>query len=833
MIKAFCVMSIIMLTLTACDVEKVISRKDILSLNTSSDPSTGQDGPPLPPLEDEELVEGPTIITDDNLFDIITSPTLPALLEATRIYEQEDLDNGWGSWQVDNGRVYNARECLNNKMTMVRECLANDFGKCEGPQSKEALCEEEMRPTFSAWTHEKTLSCVDGKDTYSRTCISLTGRNAECFGPDTIQVACDQPLSHISTYSKRGECLAAETDLYRTLCDGQILRYNGLQSNSRGCFLNESGTEDCSQAETTTVGCFLPHTICTGYSYTNIEFVEGSSYDNFGQGICGVDAVALAEAEDVGFREWDRRGINICRSLGKVQEVRECTPEKDELTCFYTVEDMLGLAEPDMSCIGETKQYAACTPLAQYDFVESIDGGWSDWETITGCHENTELSRNVIVQKRYCNNPEPLRRGAACEGASLRTLDCGDKGEKLTVAMLVDQSLLNLDTEYQNPETNTLSNYLDAYREIIQNMGAQLNTDNIDTASMDMNTFRDLIFSLKVNGNDPNVIVLVGSFPYARIFLEENFRFSVEDEFNFSDFPFMTASKDIYSFSPNNGITRDHFVLNPLYIGQNASISRILARIDFTNANFEEDSLLDFGEQVLNRYKTFFEKVINTHANSRFLYSENKKIPAVELLDDHWSNFELIGQSNLDVDIYGKYQPDNTNALNFVKIFNRKASTGAFAIHGSGHYLAFWGKSYVPPSNDPRGLNSLELYSEASFRSLSINAFNCYSLSPIHENNVGNSILLGKESDVIALIGSYATGAMNLWRAFQFYDTFLRGETLAEAYLRFAKRMTYGSLQVNTRHSRGSMGFNSYRWSNVIGIAGDPFVSGDQFLNTP
>ena len=53
-----------------------------------------------------------------------------------------------------------------------------------------------------------------------------------------------------------------------------------------------------------------------------------------------------------------------------------------------------------------------------------VDGGWSDWQSMTNC--STTYGEGVITQQRTCTQPSPSCGGRECSGINITNISCSN-----------------------------------------------------------------------------------------------------------------------------------------------------------------------------------------------------------------------------------------------------------------------------------------------------------------------------------------------------------------------------------------------------------------------
>ncbi|MGK0367500.1 MAG: hypothetical protein ACI9QD_000636 [Thermoproteota archaeon] len=749
--------------------------------------------------------------------------------------------NGFGPWKIGSFRsspfddyVGGALDrCVNGSTRVIRDCFAlGDASQCIGAIEKHISCDDlDLNvPTYSAWTKAVVSNeCTNGSRSYSRQCISLGGSTPKCFGPSSFTLECnsseESKLAKINeTFTKTTDCFADDEahNHFRTLCSGDLIPYSGKSEKYLGCFIDENGQTTCPQQAPDVKWCFVSQTICSSQITDNM--LPDTTYLNTESGgYCGLLAGSSADPNrDVGFGEYEIGSMQAL--LGEVQECGTgnhavekagCRKEKKMPKCLMNIGQVENQNHKDTSCIGSISNMVSCEHGSSYAFLNT-DGAWSDWRTVTGCHMNSEQNQVVKIQERKCEGTR--RAGQYCqddeEGGKLRYVQCtGGVNDGITLKLLVDSDLT---------EDSTLMAKINQYKDIGIANGAAIEVQSVNTSSMSVVELRALVNDLTVNGSAPKLVSLIGSFPYPSVALLANQTFSSSTTETYSDLPLMLENQNVYNYA--NGL----YEYNTSVQDDDAmTYARIVFRTDFSNHNLTRSGMYS----QLSKYQAYFDKVIAHHQGGSISFPSSE-VKINLLTDEDWDHSMELKQITVNSKINAAYGDNMTKRAGWLEIFAQPAAYGAFHVHGNGEYLGFSTYGGLPSNGHDLNTNLsnpkiTQLTNVSIFNSIDVKVpvlkmFNCYSLSPDVESNVGTSFLLGQNSDVVAAVGAYASGAQHQWAGSELTNSFITGDTFGKAVLRWTSHQIHGTSVVHKPMS--TMNYNTEKWHINVGYAGDPLA---------
>ncbi len=783
--------------------------------------------------------------------EIIDNEILP--FDFSNLYPQYQIDGqGFTPWRIGrlpstnltdgyaNGNLW---RCLNNSTRLLRECFVpGQTGQCLGVIEKEVSCSSlGMKiPKYSAWTKFKSAgNCINGQRLYTRQCISLDQETPKCFGPTQINISCSsasQETSKINQltekFNKTTECQpdSSANNFYATLCGGIKMAYNGVREKYSNCFINETGQIICPSAPTLTY-CHLPATACSmppsgqsscsAQSQAPANIVQGTQYLNVNNCPCGVVKGSASDPDrQYGFSNWNQGQSGITSILGEVQNCgvgqhsiskRNCIKQKSLPACLMTIDQVQTGSQKDQTCLGDVSKIVNCQFSSSYANLNR-NGIWTEWKTITGCHFNSHLNRFVKIQERVCESTR--RAGNYCDGEKVRYLTCDSAYDGVSGYLIIDSQLAS---------NQTLMTKIEEYKNLIISKGADLNIKVVNSAALNMQGLLEIINNLQSsNGKRVELISLIGSFPYSRLNLSSEMRFSSNDVQTVSDLPLMVENSSAFNLS--NGV----FTFKEEFKETSMKFSRVIFRTDFTNSIITRNGVSNATEKYLH----YFNKLILTHQSGVLNFGTGKKTNVLSLIDEDWDHSAFIEEDSNSVQSSGNFGDNSTRRGGFEELFQLKAAHGVLMAHGSGNQIGFTTYSNLPSNGHPvdiskpnsllTNVSSEDIFNSLSFQQTSFTLFNCHSLNPDIPNNIGTSLLLGVNSKVVSIIGAYGSGSMHQWSSLEFTRPFFSGDSMGQAILKWSQNQKFGTSQFQRIGTTAYA--NTLKWHSVLALAGDPFI---------
>ena len=783
--------------------------------------------------------------------EIIESDIIP--FDFSNLYPHYQIDSqGFTPWRIgrlpttsltDGSSTGNLWRCLNNSTRLIRDCFfIGQAGQCLGVIEKEVSCSSlgMKTPKYSAWTKFKSAgNCINGLRLYTRQCVSLDQETPKCFGPSQLQIPCNNSTQEIAKINQLTEKFNKTTDCqpdssannyFATLCGGIKMAYNGVREKFLNCFLNESGQVVCPSAPTLTY-CHLPTTACAmpqpGQTSCSPQvaapanIVAGTQYFNVNNCPCGVVKGSASDPErQFGFSSWAQGESGIISILGEVQNCginqhsisrRNCLKSKSLPSCLMTLDQIQSGFQKDQTCNGDISKIMSCQYSNSYANLNR-NGVWTEWKTVTGCHFNSIQNKFVKIQERVCDGTR--RAGVHCEGEKIRYLSCEGAYDGVSGYLLVDSQLAS---------NQILLTKIEEYRAILASQGAGVTLKIINTMNMNAQNLQSEINNLQSpTGNKVEIVSLIGAFPYPRLNLSPEMRFSTTDTQTISDLPLMVENSSAFSFS--NGA----YTFKEEFKDSSMKFSRVVFRTDFTNSLLIRPGL----NQIHDKYIHYFTKLISTHQNGVVHFGTGKKTNVISLIDEDWDHSAFVEEDSTTTQSTGNFGDNSTRRGGMEELFQLSAAHGVLMAHGSGSQIGFTTYSNLPSNGHPIDLskaNSLlsnvsseDIFKSINFNQTSFTLFNCYSLNPEIPSNIGTSLLLGANSKVVSIIGAYGSGSMHQWSSSEFTRSFFSGDSMGQALLKWSQNQKFGVSQFKRI---GTLAYaNTLKWHSVLALAGDPFI---------
>gem|GEM_PF-2633006 len=729
--------------------------------------------------------------------------------------------NGFGRWTALNSVLGTRLLCRNGSVEAIRTC--NDPGNsasCIGPVERIASCAEFgiQREEFSAWSAWKPVSeCVNGRQNFTRSCVSLDGLNPVCYGQSSANLACSAERS--ASFTRMGECGAPPSsyafDQYYVGCGGIKFYYNGVRTTQTGCKMSETGSVDCSQAVTSTQYCMRPGTVCgTSVASNPASYVPGTIYSTPEGSSCGISLASITTPENKisAFAVNPIHEISsyslACGAANHVFKNRTCKKNTGISDCQVDVLDIVAGKQNDTSCddvvTGQIESCSYSSVSSGYLTQLRRNGVWSAWEQASGCAFIPSLNQVARLEVRKCgsigNNSTELD-GLFCEGERTRFVSCS--------GVLDGNRLLIL---HSNALGSAIQSKLNQYAEVVRGKGADVTVVS-QSASLSVAELRAQLSGYVLpSGQKPNSVLLVGAFPHAKVF-GPNASSQVGNIY--SDLPYSTPLAHYVAQADGS------YVLASGMANQPVVVERAIFWLDLSN----HTALVSPYTNSESKYVAFLDRMIQGQQSRTSLVTLNKRAKMNQLVDGYWDN-QPYHISNNKADITSFIGTSRSGGGGFAELLSKQGDLAAVMVHGNGMSVNLAGKSYLP-SNDSldstvNAVGSNSLLSGIAVQSAHLNLYSCYSGDPSVPNNVMYSALLNPQAKAVSALASTTSGALDNWTGYRYYDKLALGHSAAASYLHFMNANRYGTFQMMAPYRYESVQTLGPKWFTGLILSGDP-----------